>query len=149
MRKTNRTKRKIKPELKWQTGDYARHAEYKFFLPYQFLLLCKLVEISPRDFLCDFMDNLSCGSWKRKGRDIAKEHLINYFIAHGYGQNHYTENELRQIFKEMDAIGMLFPYNGSMKMLDSYSGWRDKQYRFWFKQWWRKPRRKLIKPTQS
>lgn len=149
MKKTNRTRRKRKPDLKWQTGDYARHAEYKFFLPYQFLLLCKLVEITPRDFLCDFMDNLSCASWKRKGRDTAKEHLINYFIAHGYGQNHYTEEELRQMFKEMDAIGMLFPYDGGMKMLDSYSGWRDKQHRYWFKQWWRKPRRKLIKPAQS
>lgn len=148
MKKTSTGKKipqKPKPELKWQTGAYERHAEYKFILPYQFLLLCRLMDITPGDLLNDFMDNLSCGSWKRQGRDEAKEHLINYFIAHGYGQQHYTEEDIREIFKEMDALGLLFPTNGKGKMVDLYAKWRNKHHNYWFKKWFRKPRRKLSK----
>lgn len=131
-----------KPELKWQTGEYTRYAKFSLILPYQFLLLCRLVDVTPEQMLLDFMDNLACGSWKRAGRDEAKEHLINYFTAHGYGQHHYTEIEIRKMFKEMDAMGMLFPVNGSVKMIERYSKWRKKQQTYWFKQWWYKPRRK-------
>jgi hypothetical protein len=137
--------RKRKPELKWQTGDYERYAQFNFILPYQFLLLCRLVDVTPEQVVVDFTDNLSCGSWKREGRDKAKEHLINYFIAHGYGQQHYSEEDIRQMFKEMDALGLLFPTNGKRKMVDLYADWRDKHHTWWFKKWFRKPRRKLSK----
>lgn len=145
MKKTTFTKKRpaLKPELKWQTGAYARHAEFSFMLPYQFLLLCKLIGITPRDMLLDFMDNLAHASWKREGRDEAKQHLVNYFIAHGYGQQHYTEAEIRQMFTQLDAVGILFPKNGKNKLVDLYSGWRKKHHNYWFKQWWRKPRRTL------
>ncbi|WP_341838599.1 hypothetical protein WJU16_12300 [Chitinophaga pollutisoli] len=138
-------RRRPKPELKWQTGAYDRHAKIKFILPYQFLLLCKLVDKTPEEIIRDFTENLSCGSWKREGRDQAKEHLINYFIAHGYGQHHYNEEDIQQMFKEMDALGLLFPKDGKMKLIDLYANWRDKHHTYWFKKWFRKPRRKLSK----
>jgi hypothetical protein len=56
--KTNSiVKQKPKPNLKWQTGDYERHADFRFTLPYQFLLLCKLLNVTPEQVLRDFMDN--------------------------------------------------------------------------------------------
>ncbi|SDD77700.1 hypothetical protein [Niabella drilacis] len=148
MQKTSTRKQKQhkpKPELKWQTGAYERFADFNFILPYQFLLLCRLMDVTPREALTDFMDNLSCGSWNRKGRDSAKEHLINYFIAHGYGQEHYTEANIRQIFKEMDAVGLLFPRESNGKMVDRYAKWRDKHQNWWFKKWYRKPRHTPLK----
>ncbi|NCI46711.1 hypothetical protein [Sediminibacterium soli] len=148
MRKTSAKKsapKKPKPELMWQTGKYDRHAQFSYFLPYQFLLLCKLLDVTPEDVVRDFTDNLSCGSWKREGRDKIKEHLINYFIEHGYGQHHYSEDDIREIFKEMDALGLLFPKEGKSKLVDKYANWRDKHYKYWFKKWFRKPRRKLQK----
>lgn len=130
--------------MKWQTGTYNRDAEFRFPLPYQFLLLCKLVEVTPEDIIRDFADNLGCGSLHRQNRDAAREHLFNYFIAHGYGQHHYTETDLRSIFKEMDALAMLFPFNGKMKLIDEYDRWRSQHHRYWFKKWFRKPRRVLL-----
>jgi len=59
----------VKPDMDWQVKKYARTQEFRFTLPYQFLLLCKLIEVPPGQLLLDFMDNLSCGSWKREGRD--------------------------------------------------------------------------------
>ncbi len=140
-----KTIRKPKPELKWQAGDYDRHAEISFILPYQFLLLCRLMDTAPEDVIRDFTDNLSCGSWKREGRDKAKEHLINYFIAHGYGQHHYSEEDIREVFKQMDALGLLFPKDGKSKLVDLYADWRDKHHTYFFKKWFKKPRRKLSK----
>lgn len=148
MKKTSTKKNpqaRPKPTLKWQTGDYNRHAEFKFILPYPFLLLCRLVDKTPEELIRDFTDNLSCGSWKREGRDDAKAHLINYFIAHGYGQDHYNEEDLREIFREMDALGLLFPADGKMKLIDLYANWREKHHKYWFKKWFRKTRRKLPK----
>jgi len=142
--KKNKLSKKIKPELKWQTGDYERHADFHFILPYQFLLLCKLMEITPHQVLIDFMDNLSCSSWKREGRDNAKAKLIEYFIEHGYGQHHYTVEDIRTIFKELDAVGIVWPTNSKMKLIDLSAKWRGKYQNYWFKKWFRKPRRKLI-----
>jgi hypothetical protein len=137
--------RKPKPILKWQTGDYERHAEFSFMLPYQFLLLCRLMDVTPETVIRDFTNNLSCGSWEREGRDLAKEHLKNYFIAHGYGQHLYTEEDIREMFKEMDALGLLFPRNSKNKLLDLHCDWRDKHQTYFFKKWFHKPRRKMPK----
>lgn len=148
MPRKKKTQPKRKPILKWQTGDYERHAAFEFILPYPFLLLCRLMEITPKQVLSDFMDNLSCGSWQREGRDDAKEQIINYFIAHGYGQHYYSTEEIRLIFKEMEALGMLFPDSGKMKLVELYADWRDRYQTYWFKKWFRKGRRKLP-PTAS
>ncbi len=126
--------------MKWQINEYSRTQDFHFTLPYQFLLLCKLIEVPPRQLLLDFIDNLSCGSWKRDGRDQAKEKLIEYFLEHKYGQDYYTSEDLQKIFKEMDAVGMLFPSNDS-HMIDVYSDWREKHHKWWFKKWWGKYRR--------
>jgi hypothetical protein len=133
----------IKPELKWQIGPYSRHASFKFYLPYPFLFICRLTDQTPESILLDFMDNLACASWNRSGREEAKQHLINYFIEHGYGRHHYSEEELRQMFTEMDALGMLFPKDGKSKTIDAYAHFRDRYYNHWFKKWFKKPRRKL------
>jgi len=129
-----------KRELKWQTGDYERIQEFRYILPYPFLLLCKLWDVSPDDLLSDFMDNLSCGSWKREGRDDAKINLLNYSIEMNYGQQHYTKEDILQMFTELDAIGMLWPGDAKEKMLNLHVKWRDKYYNSWFKKWYNKPR---------
>ncbi len=128
--------RKPKPELKWQTGDYDRHALFRFILPYQFLLLCKLMDITPEEMIRDFAGNLACEN--EKGEEKANEHLVNYFIACGYGQHHYSEDDIREMFKEMDALGLLFPKTGKRKLVDLYTGWRKKHHGYWFKKWFRK-----------
>jgi hypothetical protein len=132
-----------KPRLPWQTGDYVRTQDFRFCLPYHFLLLCKLADTTPACLLADFMDDLACESWKREGREKTRGHLIDYFIAAGYGQPHYTEDEIRQLFKEMDAIGMLWPKNAKQKLTDLHVKWRDKYHNYWFKKWFKKDQRKL------
>lgn len=141
--KAPKHRKKRKPRMKWQTGAYERHTDFRFVLPYQFLLLCRLMDITPDQVLTDFMDNLSCGSWKREGRDKAKEKLIDYFVEHGYGQHHYAVEDIRSIFRELNAIGLLWPEGAKSKMTDLHAKWRDKYHTYWFQKWFRKPGRKL------
>lgn len=128
----------------WQKGEYSRHAEFDFILPRQFLMVCKLMEVTPREVIGDFIDNLSCGTWNREGRDHAKAKLIEYFVAHGYGQQYYSEEDIRIIFKEMDAMGSVWPNNSKIKLVNLTVRWRKKYQTYWFKQWHGKPRRKIV-----
>lgn len=86
-----------------------------------------------------YLQKARCG--KREGRDKAKEKLIEYFLEHGYGQDYYTAEDLRTLFREIDAVGLLFPSNDS-EMIDTYAKWREKHHRCWFQKWWLKYRRK-------
>lgn len=144
MKTSTSRKSKLKPEMKWQKDQYARSTEFQFILPYPFLLLCKLMNTPPAQVLIDFMDNLSCSSWKREGRDKAKEKLIEYFIEHGYGRENYTIEDIREMFREMDALGLVWPANAKMKFADLSAKWRNKYYPYWFKKWYKKPGRKKI-----
>jgi hypothetical protein len=141
MKKQPPKTKKEKPELAWQRGKYNRSQQYSFHLPYNFLLLCGLWQVTPENVLLDFMDNISFGSWKREGRDNAKAHLAAYIIAMGYGQQFYTPADIQSMFKELDALGMLFPKNNDMELLDAHVLWRNKYLTAWFDQWFSKVRR--------
>ncbi|MGZ3837224.1 MAG: hypothetical protein ACXVMS_01340 [Flavisolibacter sp.] len=71
-----------------------------------------------------FARNLPALLAKREGRNKAKEKLIDYFIEHGYGQHHYTIEDIRMIFKELDAISLLWPKNAKSKLIDLHAKWR-------------------------
>ena len=145
MRITKNTKplpKGIKPDLKWQIKDFARTQELRFHFPNGFLLLCKLLDTPPDDIIDDFIHNLSCGSWKREGRDEAKLFLQRYVTEMKYGQLHYTELDIKQMFTELDAIGMLWPQNAKEKFRSLNVKWRDKYYNWWFKKWNKKYHRK-------
>jgi hypothetical protein len=124
-----------KPVMKWQTGEYQPKQTFTFELPQQFLMLCKLADVSPQQLLSDFIDNLSSGSWKREGREKARQLLADYFIEHGYGKEHYSADELREMFAELDAMALLFPKNGNPEQLDAYSAWRASHQQYWFNKW--------------
>ena len=142
-------RKKPKPELKWQKGKYSRSQQYTVHLPYNFLLLCRLWQVTPELVLIDFMDNVNSGSWKREGRDNAKQHIVQYILAMGYGQQYYTPVDITTMFKELDAMGMLFPKNGNMKLLDKYVDWRDKHNKMWFNKWFTAVRRNINDTTTT
>ena len=100
--KKKESKKEIKKE--WQTGDYDRHAEFKFMLSAQFLMLCKLMGTTPYQVLLDFMDQLSQESWTRKSNDPARQKLVEYFLLMGYGQDRRSPANISAIFKELEMI---------------------------------------------
>ena len=132
----------VKPRLKWQKDDYSRTQEVRLDQPYQFLLLCKLVGTPPVRILDDFMINLSGDSFKRATDEHRRNKAVEYFIQCGYGQEFYTEQEIRQLLKELDTIGSLWPDGAKMKLIDRHAKWRNQYQHYWFNKWYRKLRRK-------
>src|SRR4030095_5422788 len=91
------SKKQPSPNLKWQKDEFARTQELRYHIPYALLLLCKLWSIPPDDLLSDLMDNLACGNWKREGKEAVKAHLKNYILDSGYGQQHYTKEDIQKM----------------------------------------------------
>lgn len=131
------------PAFSWQTGDYARRQQFSFTLPWQFLLLSKLSGEDPHQLLSDFMNDLAYDKRECTDRENARTHLLNYFIASGYGRKYYTEEEVRQLFKEMEAIAMLWPAGAKKKLINRHSKWLYQYHAYWFKKWFKKNNRQL------
>lgn len=136
------SKKTVPPSRPWQTGHYARIQDFQFVIPYGFLMLCKLFDVTPNELLIDFMDNCSCGSWKREGRDDAIVYLLSYIIEMKYDENYFIEKERLQLFTELDAIGMYWPGVTDKKMLRLHKHWRKKYYNCWLKKLFHKGRQK-------
>lgn len=134
--------KKRKPVEPPKPGPYSRMQEFKCYVPMQFLLLCKLVQVPPEKMLRDFMIHLGRDSWDRSPRDAPRTTATAYFMECGYGQDFYTPEDLRQILQEMDAIGCLWPDGAKMKLIDLHAKWRNKYYKYWFRKWFYKVRRK-------
>lgn len=137
-------KRKIKREHKWEKGDYAQMQEMKLILPWQFLYVCKLTAVTPKEVLNQFLDDLGQESFKRSENPATRQTLIEYFIQRGWGQDFYTETDIRKMFAELDAIGSLWPKDARLKWMEQHARWRNKYHRYWFKKWYRKIRRKKL-----
>ena len=128
-----------KPVMKWQTGDYQEKQTISFELPLQFLMICKLANVTPQQLISDFINNLSNGTWQREGREKARQLLTDYFIEHGYGKDIYSAQDLHAMFSELDAMASLFPKNGDPVQLDAYTGWRTAHQQYWFDKWLNHP----------
>lgn len=109
-------------------------------LPWQFYLLCKLMEVQPRQVIYDFLCNAGMEGYGLGEVERAK--AADYFLSCGYGQQYYTPDDIRRILKEMESIGALFPNNADSKLIDIHAHWRKRYYKYWFRKWFRKVRRK-------
>lgn len=54
----------------------------------------------------------------------AKTHLRQYVIAMGYGKEHYTTEDIQQMFSTLDALRGLWPHNAKTKMIKCRARWR-------------------------
>ena len=117
-----------------------RHIELSLMLPWQFYLICKLWKVEPRKVIYDFLCNAGVEGYSLGEQQRAK--AIEYIVACRYGQDFYTEEDIRRIMKELESISTLFPKDGKEKLIDVHSHWRKKYYKYWFRKWYRKIRRK-------
>ena len=117
-----------------------RYLEYRAMMPWQFLLLCKLTNMKPQKVIYDFMCNVGMEGYGLGEAQRAK--AMEYFLSCGYGQDYYTEEDIRKLLKEMESISTLFPIDGKEKLIDLHSKWRKRYYKYWFRKWFMKIRRR-------
>jgi hypothetical protein len=133
---------KMKPKLKWQVGDYEQSVLYYFWIPPQFLLLCKILNVTPREVLDNFLTHADLGSWKRVGNEQPRLKASEYILACGYGKEYYSNDEIYQMLKELDSIGSLWP-EGNHELIDIHAKWRNEYHKYWFDKWFWKSQREL------
>lgn len=113
-------------------------------MPANFLLLCRLLDLDASKVLHDFMNNVSVTNCSKEEaqRKTAKE----YFLSCGYGQDYYNTEDIEQMFKELDALRLVWPQfpprEVNTELLDLSSEFRDKIQRHWYNKWFNKIRRK-------
>lgn len=108
-------------------------------MPYQFYTLCKLIEINPTEILLDFMRNVGM-DYQSMG-ELQRTKAMEYFMSCKYGHSHYSEEEMKKIFKEMECLVALFPEENDAKLIDLYAAWKERHQSFWFDRWFFRARR--------
>lgn len=127
----------MKNEINEQPDD--RNIRLSTRMPYQFYMLCKLIEIDPTEILIDFMRNI--GMDYRSTGELQRTKAMEYFISCKYGHSHYSEEEMKIMFKEMESLVALFPEDNDAKLIDLYAAWRERHQSFWFNRWFFRARR--------
>jgi len=108
----------------WTTGAYATVQDLRLHFPPSLLLLAKVCGVTPEQLLTDFIDQLACGPWKRSGTDASRQHLQQYFLAQGYGQDRHAASAIAALLQDLSALGRLFP-EGDPRLIALYETWRD------------------------
>lgn len=134
----------MKKKTKEEAFISTRREDVRLLMPANFLLLCRLLDLDASKVLHDFMNNVSVtnSSKEEVHRKTAKE----YFLECGYGQDYYSKEDIEQMFKELDAMRLVWPQfpprEVDTELLDASVAFRDKFQRHWFNGWYNKIRRK-------
>ncbi|MFD2164196.1 hypothetical protein ACFSJU_17435 [Paradesertivirga mongoliensis] len=112
-------------------------------IPGNLRMLCSLFGTSPKQILTDFMWTLSL--MPDYGSPEQRKAAIHYFIQRGYAQQHYPEEDIHQIFRELEAKSILWPdihdthLNPEQRHLQCL--WSNMWMEYWFEKWFWKHRK--------
>lgn len=135
------TKKKgVTPKKPWEGSQIL---EVRLRIPCDVVMMCKLADVQPENLLASFLGCLGVEK-DSKNPQAAKDACIEFFIRYGFANDHYSEEEIREMFKELAMVNDLWPDTGSSKLIDVHSHWRKKYWKHWFKKWYWKARRKKL-----
>lgn len=134
MNKKLRSKKKVLvPRMPWQIGDFSRVGVYQFVLPYEFLLLCRLMDVAPRTMLMDFM--LSITSPKGgEHNEQCRLHTLS-FIQQKYGRKQFTAEQLKIMFGELERSMLPDLPDADDALLEAHEIWKSHFLHHWFGKW--------------
>ncbi|WP_224994948.1 hypothetical protein [Cesiribacter sp. SM1] len=115
-------------------------AELRLPLPCQFWMLCNILEVDPKKLIMDFLATLGAESYGKQGQ--TQQLLEDYFIQCGYGQEYYSEEDIRKMMEELKAIGTIWPKEASRRITERHTAWRNMYHKYWYRKWYYKHRRK-------
>ena len=137
-------KQKPDPYEEIHTDYSTKQREFKLLVPSNFRMLCALLETEPEKILTDFLWFVSHDNTEASGKQ--RSAAVEYFIINGYGQKIYDEKDIREMFKELEAIRCLSPEINdkdiSWDQLTRHYSWNHMYIQYWFKKWFYKVRRK-------
>jgi len=130
-----KTKRKVAERRKrvLEPWENSANEELDLYLPAHFRMLCSLMGVPMEKMIEDFITTLS-GSYSSLGEG-PRAKLEEYFKLCGYGRKRYTEEEIRQMLYELEAIYRLWPRGENMALMDLHVAWREAYKKHWYEKW--------------
>jgi hypothetical protein len=119
-----------------RSKPYARCQTFDLILPYQFVLLCRMLQVTPEQVLYNFMCNLGQEGYSQG--DEQKLMAMEYLIACKHGQPLYTETDIRTMVAGLDEISGLFPWKGKTHLKDIRTQYRSRYQQYWYRKWYPK-----------
>jgi hypothetical protein len=128
------------PGKPWQGSQ---SIDLRLRIPCDVVMICKLTGIEPEKLIKDFLTTLALEK-SSKVSQAAKDASVEYFVRSSYGNQFYSEDEIRQMFRELQNVQDLWLEDTSSKFIDHHSRWLSKYWKQWFKRWYNKVRRKSL-----
>lgn len=127
-----RKQKKFSPRVEWQTGEFDRRLSLSTVLPYEFLLLCKLINVTPSRAILDFLEELSFSNNSKKS---AREDdaVLKYFISRY--NNEFSDQEVTKLISELSIPSKIELSGADNELLDLFERWKDRYYHHWFNKW--------------
>lgn len=113
--------------------------KYQLNVPSNFRMLCAILDVKVQDILADFMWLVSYSVHRDadgKRRDAARE----FFMSCQYGQPHYSEEKINQMFEELKAERLIYDTINCMdhEDLQVFHRYKNMHMQHWFKRWFNK-----------
>lgn len=102
------------------TDQYAQEQNIQLTLPLHVVHLCKMLEVSPKEIILDLI--YSIGKSCKKANGDFEEAATEYFLEKGYGQELFTERQIRQMMVGLIALEIVFPSDSEDR--DAFRRWQ-------------------------
>lgn len=132
-------KKKIK-----EPDPYASVQTIKIYLPIPVIPLCKMIQVPPEKIIRGLL--LDLGSEINLSNGCSQQRATEYFLAQKYGQESFTEGQIRQMLAELGVIMGLHPPH-DIKDHTAFDKWRELMpdyFKAWEIKWQAKKRQSLI-----
>lgn len=119
-------------------------------VPANLRVLCALLEVTPERLLNDFMQAVSYSF--SSATTEQSQAAVGYFLQREYGQHLYGPEQIRRMFRELEARQLLRidNYPDHERYFDVHCRWSNMYIQYWFKKWfYRVQRRKSMKALEE
>jgi hypothetical protein len=124
--------KKKKPK---ELDPYAPVQNIRISLPLPFMHLCKLLQVEPVKIINGLL--LDIGSAINLSNGLTQQRATDYFLSQKYGQELFTEGQLRQMLAELGVIRGLHP-SYDVEDIKAVDRWRDLMgdyFKVWETKW--------------
>jgi len=115
---------------------YAKKQTIEFELPDAFILLCKMLKVEPKKIFMELAQDIGGKVYITKSGYVSQD-ATNYFVDKEFGQELYTEEDVREMIIELGFVRRLI--DSFMLGQDNYYGGRgelrEKYFQVWKDRW--------------
>jgi hypothetical protein len=104
-------------------------------VPFQFVLLCRLLGITPEKMLTEFAEHVAMTTWKNQNSENQRKLLREYISEMKYGCERFSVAELKELLQHLSVFSSINLADAPVSLLEVHETWRDQYLKHWFQYW--------------